>query len=175
MNNHITYIPLAPNLYQHYIDIGIKAYNQHYRHLWPNGDTTTYLTNSFTKEVLLREELDDNTSLFLIAIHTTFIGILKFTYNKAIENYDENEACYIDKIYILKEYARKGIGRKTIEFMVTKAKLHGKKVIFLDAMQKGPALNFYVANGFSILNTTKVPFKNVLEEEKPMYTLLKQL
>lgn len=124
---------------------------------------------------MLLEEQDNNTSLFLIKINESYAGILKYTRNKAIDKYDKEASLYIDKIYVQKEFARLGIGRKTIEFIIKKAKELSKKVIYLESMQKGPALAFYLASGFSIINTTKVPFENVIEEEKPMYILLKEL
>lgn len=175
MKQQIIFEPLTPSLYQQYIDIGTNAYNQHYRHLWPNGDTSTYIHNSFTQKILLQEEQDNNTSLFLIKINKSYAGILKFTHNKVIGEFDKTESLYIDKIYIQKEFARMGIGRKTIEFIIKNARQLSKKVIYLESMQKGPALLFYLANDFSIIDTTKVPFENVIEEEKPMYILLKEL
>jgi GNAT superfamily N-acetyltransferase len=167
--------PITPALYESYINIGTLAYNQHYQHLWPNGETSTYIKNSFTQEVLLKEELDKNTALFLIKTNDNFSGILKITMDKAIARYCKQESLYLDKIYILKEHTGMGIGRKTLEFVSEKAKSLDKKVIYLEAMQKGPALGFYQKNGFNIINTTQVPFKNVIEKEKPMYILLKEI
>lgn len=175
MKDAVNFEPLVPKLYTKYIEIGSKAYNQHYRHLWPNGDTSTYLHNSFTKEVLLQEEQDENTLLYLIKINSNYAGILKFTIHKSIADYSDLEALYLDKIYIQKEYTGSGIGGKAIEFVVSQAKLWQKRVIHLEAMQKGLALPFYLAKGFTIIDTTQIPFPNALEEEKPMYVLLRKL
>lgn len=175
MKNSVHFEPITPALYEVYIKIGTLAYNQHYHHLWPDGETSTYIQNSFTKKVLLKEERNNNTALFLIKINHNFSGILKLTLDKAIATYDKQESLYLDKIYILKEYTGMGIGRKTMEFITNKAKSLDKKVIYLEAMQKGPALGFYKKNSFNIINTTQVPFKNVIEKEKPMYILLKEI
>lgn len=175
MKDAINFELLVPKLYNNYIEIGSKAYNQHYRHLWPNGDTSTYLHHSFTKEVLLKEEQDENTFLYLIKSNSIYAGILKFTRHKSIADYSEVEALYLDKIYIQKEYTGSGIGRKTIEFVVSQAKQWDKKVVHLESMQKGLALPFYLANGFSVIDTTQIPFTNALEDEKPMYILLKKI
>lgn len=175
MKSTITFEPLVPSRYNDYILIGTTAYNEHYRHLWPNGDTSTYIQNSFTKEILLKEEQDENTALFLLKMKDVYVGILKITLDMAIHKLNKSEALYLDKIYIKKEFTGMGIGRETLKFIETKAKELTKKAIFLGAMQKGLALSFYLANNFSIIDTSKVPFENVIEEEKPMFILLKEV
>lgn len=175
MKDVVRFEPLVPELYDKYINVGTKAYNQHYPHLWPNGDTSTYLKNSFTNQVLLKEAQDENTFLYLIKLNSHYAGILKFTRHKSIANYSEAEALYLDKIYIQNEYTGAGIGKKTLEFVILQAKRFNKKVIYLEAMQKGLALPFYLANGFTIIGTTQIPYPNALEEEKPMYVLLREV
>ncbi|WP_291961488.1 GNAT family N-acetyltransferase [Maribacter sp.] len=175
MQYKIQFILLKPELYDTYIEIGTKAYNQHYTHLWPYGDTSTYIENSFTKEVLLHEEKDKNTLLYIIKTDTKYIGILKITLHKKIQGYDKTEALYLDKIYILNEFSGKGIGTKSLEFVEKIARANSKKAIFLEAMQKGSALHFYQSNSFGIVTSTQVPFSNVIENEKPMYLLKKDL
>ena len=175
MEIDLQFEPLTAELYTTYINIGTTAYNQHYRHLWPNGDTFTYIENSFTEKVLFQEEKDQNTSLFLIKSKHSYTGILKITFNKAFDNYSAFESLYIDKIYVLKEYTGQGIGRKTIEFVINLAKKRMKKAVYLEAMKKGPALPFYLANNFAIVGTTEVPFPNVINEEKPMFILSREI
>jgi GNAT superfamily N-acetyltransferase len=175
MKSTIKFEPLVPLLYDDYIKIGTTAYNQHYRHLWPYGDTSTYIENSFTKEVLLKEEKDENTALYLLKMKDDYVGILKITLDMAIAKLNKSEALYLDKIYIQNEFTGLGIGRETLKFIEIKARELSKKAIFLGAMQNGPALSFYLANNFSIIDTTKVPFKNVIEKEKPMFILLKKV
>ena len=81
----------------------------------------------------------------------------------------------LSKIYILKEFAGKGVGNKSLKFVESIAKKRSKKAIFLESMQKGPALPFYLKNDFDIVAESTVPFKNVIEEEKPMFLLKKMI
>ncbi len=87
----------------------------------------------------------------------------------------KDEALYVDKIYIQKEFTGMGIGKITLDFVTDKAKNLEKRLIFLEAMQKGPALPFYLKNDFKIVGRTQIPFKGAIEEEKPMYILIKEL
>lgn len=171
----IHFVELVPHLYDTYINIGTTAYNQHYRHLWPKGDTTTYINHSFTNKVVADEELNKNTMLCLIQSEGTYVGILKMTLHRRIMTYDESEAMFLDKIYILKEYSGRGIGANSIGIIEDLARKLSKKAIFLEAMQKGKALAFYLANDFNIVAKSKVPFANVIEEEKSMYLLKKDI
>ncbi len=175
MENNIQFVPLKPELYSTYIEIGTKAYDQHYKHLWPKGDTTTYIKNSFTKEVLLNEEKDEDTVLYLIKLYSEHVGILKITLQKQLQDYNKADALYLDKIYILNEFSGKGIGSKSLKFVEQIATDHSKKAIFLESMQKGLALPFYLSHSFTIVANTQVPFNNVIEEEKPMYLLRKDI
>ncbi|MEP2239643.1 MAG: GNAT family N-acetyltransferase [Maribacter sp.] len=171
MKPDIQFDLLKPELYNKYIEIGTKAYNQHYTHLWPNGDTSTYIENSFTKKILLDEEKDPNTVLYLIKIDSAYVGLLKITLHKQVQEYSKSDALYLDKIYILNEFSGKSIGTKSLRFVEKIANEYSKKVIFLESMQKGLALPFYQSNSFIIVANTQVPFNNVIEEEKPMYLL----
>ncbi|UWX55827.1 GNAT family N-acetyltransferase [Maribacter litopenaei] len=136
LETNLRFVALTPTLYHHYITIGTRAYNQHYKHLWPNGDTSTYIEYSFTRAVLLNEEMDMNTQLYLIQLDDSYVGIFKITLHKDVLTYPKSEAFFLDKIYILKEFSGRGIGSKCIKFVEEKAKKLSKKAIFLECMQK---------------------------------------
>ncbi|MGB3152761.1 MAG: GNAT family N-acetyltransferase [Maribacter sp.] len=175
MDNTINFESLSREKYDTYIRVGIQAYNEHYLHLWPKGDSTPYLKSSFTNVVLEKEALDANTLLFLIYYRSLPVGILKITLSKSVASHTKGNALYVDKIYILKEYTGMDIGKKVLEFIVHKAKELGKKIIWLDTMQKGAALNFYLKNDFEQFGETKLPFRNAIEAEKPMYILIRKI
>lgn len=169
----IAVVPLSIGLYQTYINVGTKAYNQHYLHLWEHKDSSPYIASSFTYETLSTEYGDSNTDLFVIHVKNTPVGILKITKNKALGSFTDGQALLLDKIYILKEHAGRGIGSQVIDFVGTIAKRLRKKIVWLDTMQKGPALQFYLKNGFKIHSETTLKFPTTLKEERPMYLLYK--
>lgn len=173
MRNIVHFEPLIAQRHKTYIRIGIKAYNQHYLHLWPEGDSTPYIESSFTEEVLDKEEQDKNTSLFLINFKKEAVGILKITHNLALDNCSAEDALYVDKIYIIKEATGKSIGKKVLQFISLRAKELNKTIIWLDTMQKGPALNFYLNNGFKKHSESKITFPQAIEAEKPMFIMTK--
>ena len=167
--------PLTEKHYDSYIEIGRKAYDQHYLHLWKNQDSTPYLESSFTREVLKKESTDNNTALFIIHYDGNPAGVLKIIENSPISPYSAEDALLLEKIYILKEFTGKGIGREVLDFTEQRAKELHKKIIWLDTMQNSPALHFYLAYGFEIHGETKLHFQTVLDRERPMYQLVKSL
>ncbi|TMM53212.1 GNAT family N-acetyltransferase [Maribacter algarum] len=175
MKNIVHFEPITSNTYESYIQVGTKAYNQHYLHLWPNGNSAPYIESSFTNEVLEREEWDDNTILYRILRNGKAVGVLKMTLNASLANFSKEEALYVDKIYILNEYSGKGIGKKVLQFAMLRAREMQKKIVWLDTMQKGPALDFYLKNGFEIHGESKVTLPTILEEEELMWVMVKKV
>lgn len=168
-------LPLTESLAENYIKIGTEAYNQHYLHLWENRDSSPYIQSSFTLEVLQNEIANENSELSIIIDGTDTVGILKILKNQTIKPYSAKDALLLEKIYILKKHTGKGIGKKVLDFTVKRAKELHKKIIWLDTMQNGPALQFYLSQGFKIHDENLLHFPKLIDSERPMYLLIKIL
>jgi len=175
MTDIVHFEPLKPSAYTTYIKVGTKAYNQHYKHLWKNQNSTPYLNASFTLDVLEQEAQDTNTSLFLIKKKNYAIGILKIVLQSALEDCTEKRSLCIEKIYILKENTGQGVGKKVLQFVTLRAQELQKKIVWLDTMQKGPALHFYLKNGFEIYREKTLHFSETIAAERPMFVLTKAI
>ncbi|MCJ7466901.1 MAG: GNAT family N-acetyltransferase [Maribacter sp.] len=158
-----------------YIEVGRTSYAQHYNHLWQQGDPSVYLEKNFARKALLREIADSNALFFIVYDGPIAVGILKIQKNANLGPYRADEAMLLDKIYILKQYSGKGIGIKVLDFAVEFGKTHNKKLIWLEAMQKGPALQFYFKNGFKIHAEIQHPSPEVVADQKAMYILIRML
>jgi len=174
MKDIVHFEPIHPNTYDSYIEVGRLAYNQHYLHLWQHENSAPYIKRSFTLDVLNKEENDDNTILYRILSNKIAVGVVKITLNAPLDSYSATDALCIDKIYILNEYSGKGIGKKVLQFAMLRAKERNKKIVWLDTMQKSPALDFYLKNGFEIHNESRVPFPTVKENESLMWVMTKK-
>ena len=173
MKDILHFEPLTPSKYQKYIAVGTIAYNQHYKHLWPSGNSAPYIQSSFTEAVLKKEESDANTILYLIQLNGKIVGIFKITLNCKLDSFSKNKALCIEKIYVLNAYAGKGIGKKVLQFAELRAQEMNKEIVWLDTMQKGPALKFYLQNGYEIHDESKVHFPTVIEDESLMWIMKK--
>ena len=166
---------VTPELVNTYIETGIQSYKQHYLHLWENENPAPYLSISFTLDVLKEELADENVEHYLVQVENTVIGIVKLIRDKGLDDYDAEAALLIQKIYLLREFSGKGYGEQLLVAIETYAKTLGKTLIWLDTMQKGKAIHFYLKNGFSIYKKSKLNLPHAIEEERPMWILIKTL
>ncbi|MEM8848254.1 MAG: GNAT family N-acetyltransferase [Bacteroidota bacterium] len=167
--------PVTADLIHIYIETGLTSYKQHYLHLWKNQDPNPYISKSFTSEVLKEELADDNVENFLVKADDKIIGVVKLIKDKALDEYEAHSTLLIQKIYLLQEYSGMGYGQELISLLETHAKKLGKRVIWLDTMQKGDALRFYLRNGFIIHRESLLELPHAIEDERPMWILAKRI
>ncbi|WP_297703548.1 GNAT family N-acetyltransferase [uncultured Eudoraea sp.] len=158
-----------------YCKLGIKAYKEHYLHLWENNDPTPYIEESFTLDVVRHELKDNSSSLCLIYKGDTAVGILKLINGAPIKQYNSKEAILLEKIYILNEFSGFGIGSLALRWVEKYCLNSNKQLIWLETMQIGPALKFYLKNGYNILKIKQLKFDQVLDKQKPMFVLMKKV
>jgi GNAT superfamily N-acetyltransferase len=157
-----------------YCKLGIKAYKEHYLHLWKNNDPSPYIEKSFIQDIVKCDLKDTTTLLLIIYAEKKAVGILKLIKDIPFPTHTSKDAIFLEKIYLLNEFSGKGIGSIVLKWVETYGLDSGKKMVWLETMQKGPALNFYLKNGYQIMKEKQLEFEQVLEEQKPMYVLLKR-
>ncbi len=157
-----------------YLEAGRQGYRDHYCHLWPKGDPSPYLSRNFTEDVLRKELGLPGVLHWVVYVEGTAAGICKVDLTRESKTFHPGRALFLEKIYFKNEYTGKGLGHTMLEMLAGLARQKSRTGIWLEAMQKGPALDFYRKQGFEILGTTAVPYPEVLEEEKPMWILGKE-
>ncbi len=164
---------LTQELFDVYCAIGIKSYRQYYLHLWENKDPAPYINASFSQSILGQELAHPNHEHFIIYQGASPVGIFKVLLHSKIATYSSKEALLLEKLYLLREYSGKGIGTEVLNFVEKRTKELKKRILWLDTMKKGPAVNFYLKNGFEILREGVLEFPNVLKSERQMLILYK--
>jgi len=172
---NITFIPVTPANINTYLEVGVASYKEHYLHLWTNADPTPYISYGLTKTVVEKEMNDPNNGHYLIKLEEETVGILKLVYHCGIDEITTEEALKAEKIYLLKAHSGKGLGKQILQWIEAKAKSLNKKLVWLDAMQKGNPIHFYQKNGYIIKRESEVVLPGVLDAEKPMWILTKKL
>lgn len=167
--------PMSESTLETYLAVGVKSYCEHYLHLWENEDPTPYISNGLTKEVVQRELEDPNVINYLVKWEGTTVGIVKLVKDCGIDELSDRETLKAEKIYLLNEYSGKGIGKEILGQIENLALGLGKKYIWLDAMQKGKPIHFYLKNGYTIKRESEIPFSGAKPTEKPMWILTKPL
>jgi GNAT superfamily N-acetyltransferase len=115
-------------------EIGIASYLPHYSHLWKSGGVEWYMNRCFGEDFLVNEIADANVEYFIVKNDGENIGILKIILLKPVPNSEIENALYLEKIYFVKEWTGKGVGGKTIDFVLRRAAELGRDYVWLEAM-----------------------------------------
>src|SRR6476660_6981654 len=82
-------------------DIAIKAYSDHYLHLWFDN-AEWYLDNCFSISSLQNELADANALFYIIHFNEEPVGFLKLNMDAAFEEYLSKDAIELERIYLRK-------------------------------------------------------------------------
>jgi GNAT superfamily N-acetyltransferase len=153
-------------------DIGIRSYLPHYRHLWKEGGTDWYLHRCFGDETLQAELVDKNIEYYIISSENRSIGILKLVLQKSLPDSNIENALYLEKIYFVKEWTGKGIGRQLMEFTFDRAKELNCECVWLMAMDTSDKpIAAYQRAGFTEHSRTRLDFEQMKEEFRGMVVM----
>jgi GNAT superfamily N-acetyltransferase len=154
-----------------YVATGRVGYSDHYCHLWPGGDPSPYLDRNFTQSIVGKELSDPDLELWLIRHKGVAAGVCKLDLKRECRYRSGTKNLFIEKIYFRNEYTGQGLGSTLISEIIRWGRGRDLEFIWLESMQKGPALDFYLRSGFKVLGETQVPYPEVLESEKKMWVL----
>lgn len=173
--NFFKITPLKATHIPVYVETGALAYREHYCHLWPGGDPRPYIRRNFTKTIVEKEFQNKAFLHWLVYSGDDVAGICKLDLDKMFPGNSSQKSVFIEKIYLRKQFTGKGLGSALFRKIESHAMKLGSPFLWLEAMQKGPALSFYLNNGFKILGTTQVPYPEVRSSEKMMWVLGREL
>ncbi len=154
--------------------IGERSYTPHYTHLWKPGGVEWYMQRCFSDTVLEKELADENIEYYVIFADSEDIGILKLVLQKPIPNSEIENALYLEKIYFIKEWTGKGVGRQLIEFAFNRARELRHECVWLMAMDTSDKpIAAYERSGFQIHSRTRLDFEMMKEEFRGMVVMTK--
>ncbi|GHA53891.1 GNAT family N-acetyltransferase [Pontibacter akesuensis] len=171
---HAQFTPCTPADLHTLQDIAINSYGDHYLYLWYDGGMW-YIDRSFKDEALKAELADPNAAFYLIHAEEELVGFLKLNLHKAFAEYPAAEALELERIYLTKAASGKGIGAEAVKLTKAIAAEHGKKVIWLKAMDSSRSVDFYEKNGFEKCGTHRLDFEQMKPEYRGMYVMKMEL
>lgn len=153
----LTYVkceqPVDPLL----LSISRTTYLENYCHLWEDQGRS-YLQRFYSEESLLSELQNALVSCYLIYLDSTPVGFFK---TKGVETSDLNGlSMIIDKLYLLRGFTGKQIGKQVLSHIEELAVVQGYKQLSLQVMDSSPAKFFYLKNAYiqSGENRLEYPF-----------------
>jgi GNAT superfamily N-acetyltransferase len=155
--------------------IALKAYNDHYLHLWfDNGDW--YKNKSFATQALAAELSNSNSLFYIIYDNNEEAGFLKLNINEALAPFSAGDCMELERIYLTTAASGKGIGSFLMNHTLETAKQFNKKILWLKVMDSstGP-ISFYQKKGFEICGTTQLSFELMKPELRGMHIMKKHI
>jgi diamine N-acetyltransferase len=156
-------------------EVALKAYADHYLHLWYDGGDW-YMHKCFTEEQMLAELRDHNTAFYLALYNEAPVGFLKLNIDAPLDVEENKKALELERIYLNKEATGKGIGRELVQLTFEIARKNNKEIVWLKAMDSSTdSISFYEKMGFGVIGTYTLPHQLMKEELRGMVIMKKDL
>jgi len=153
-------------------NIGIESYLPHYAHMWKEGGVDWYLDKCFGDEFLKGELGDANIEYYIVASEAKDIGILKLVLQKPLPDSNVENALYLEKVYFIKEWTGKGVGREMMNFTFERARELNRQCVWLVAMDTaGKPIKAYERAGFTIHAHKMLDFELLKEEFRGTFVM----
>ena len=154
--------------------VALKSYNEFYLYLWKD-DGSWYTSRSFLPSVLEKEMENPNARFFLLKLAGEPIGFMKLNLDQPLTEPGYSNAMELERLYIVKAFASKGVGRQALQYCVDLASEMNKEILWLKSMDSSPALDFYQRNGFEVCGTSVLNYEMMKPEFRGMKILMKKL
>lgn len=172
MNNAIAFKPVTTEDAALLGSVALRSYQAYYLHLWHDAGEW-YMQNSFSTPQLVKEIADSNARFFMVFTGGKPVGFIKINLDAPLG--DEPAALELERIYFIEEASGKGIGTRSVQYVISLAESLGKQTVWLKVMDTSPAISFYKKLGFEICGTHRLDFEQMKEEMRGMYVMKKTL
>ena len=125
-------------------DLAKKSWSFAYADILEQDQIDYMLDLMYSEEALTKHFENPNYHYYLIQEDDQFLGFVGFEFHQ------EAETTKLHRIYFLKEAQGKGLGKKSLEFVINEAKNVNDKRVILTVNKNNKAQNFYSSQGFQI-------------------------
>lgn len=153
--------------------IALQSYNETYQYLWMDGGAW-YLDKFYKKEIFKEELSNSSIFYFLIYDEENPIGYFKLK-ESPIEHYSAKECMELDKLYLLKKYTGKGIGKTVMNFIISFSKEKNRSVLWLKVMESSSAKFLYEKAGFKQTDKYELDYPQFIKEYAFILTMILKL
>lgn len=125
-------------------DLARKSWSIAYQGIISQDQIDYMLDLMYSENTLKSHFSNPDYHYYLIKNDEIYVGFM------GVEFHQEPETTKLHRIYFLKEAQGKGLGKKALEFLKSKAAEQNDKRIILTVNKKNPAQKFYESQGFRI-------------------------
>jgi len=130
-------------------ELGAKTFYDTFRPFHSEEDMQQYIKKSYSVELISENLLKSSIQYFIAFDEEKPIGYLKLIKDVSHEKLPTQKNIELEKIYVLKEYLDKKVGKKLILKAINYSKQNNFETLFLGVWQENHrAVNFYKKFGF---------------------------
>lgn len=146
---NITIRQCASNELESLHPIAYETFDETFRSMNSPETMDKYLRESFSMEKLAQELGNAHCKFYFIYLDSELTGYTKINYTPAQSDINDPQSVEVERIYVRKEYAGKGLGKALMEYVIQQAKQNRKKFVWLGVWEKNTkAIVFYEKMGF---------------------------
>lgn len=129
--------------------LSIETYTDTFAKFNTASDLEDYLNKAYNTAQLTQELTAENTHFYFLYLDKQLAGYLKINILDSQSEAMGNDFLEIERIYIRKQFKRRGLGKLLLEFALEKAKQFNKDKVWLGVWENNlPAQKFYQFMGF---------------------------
>lgn len=146
----LSFTPCTPKEVGLLQNLAITTFTQAFKTQNKPEDFKAYLAAAFSKEQLLLEINNPNTSFFFIYAQDQLVGYCKLNTLTAQNEFKDTLGMELERIYIVKSHQGKGLGAQVLGFAAQQALQQGKTYLWLGVWEHNPnAIRFYQRHGYT--------------------------
>ena len=155
MKNHYQIIPVNTlHQVEKLRNLSIQTFRESYEHMNDPEDFQKYLDQAFAFSQLEKEVTHPESYFYFLEYNNVIAGYLKLNIGSVQTDRRFPEAMEVERIYLLKDFQKRGLGRIMIQFAMERAKEWNKPYLWLGVWKKNPnAIAFYKSMGFVFFGT----------------------
>ena len=136
------------------IEIGKNTYFDTFNKFCSKEVMDAYIGEAFRREKIVSELNNENSFFYFVYSGKIVAGYLKLNIGDAQCDLKEHNVLEIERIYVNRDFKRRGIGRVLLNKAIERAKELKKDFIWLGVWEKNEsAIEFYKKNGFFKIGT----------------------
>lgn len=118
-------------------------------HSAPKEDIYNYLIQNFNEESFIAELKNPENQYYLIYYNEKIVGYSKVVFNQISKDIAANNATYMSRLYLLKEFYGLNLGKELFDFNINLCKRNNQSGIWLAVwVENQKAISFYKKMGF---------------------------
>ncbi|MCF6224091.1 MAG: GNAT family N-acetyltransferase [Flavobacteriaceae bacterium] len=161
-------IKLANNIedFRNIEDLAKEIWEEHYTPII-GPDQVAYMLNKFQSAVAIKNQIDDEYQYFQVYIDDISVGYFSFI--------KRDTSLFLSKIYVLKKYRGKGVGKFMMDFVLQKAmQLNLISIVLTVNKENKNSIEAYEKMGFQNMGSLVADIGNgfVMDDNKMIKSLI---